>query len=238
MLGYLFCKLYGVKWPFFGESIRRIILKIIHRIEGSPKAGGAYSRTLRRIMKDYYDVEIGMYTRGACFEPGCAERFTKIGRYCAVARDVRIITINHPMKIKSMHEFFWHPGLKVSKKDLREWSPITIGNDVWIGHGAIILPNVTEIGDGAVIAARAVVNKNIPPYAVVVGNPARVVRYRFSKDVIKELLESKWWEKDIDEIKPFLQEYQQDYEKLYFQKKGGGRESDENSNEHNQDAQD
>ena len=74
--------------------------------------------------------------------------------------------------------------------------------------------------DGAVIGAGAIVNKNVPPYAVVVGNPARVVRYRFSQAVIDELLASKWWEKDIDELKPHLKEFQQHYEEFYLSKKG------------------
>ena len=69
------------------------------------------------------------------------------------------------------------------------------------------------------IGAGSVVSKDIPPYAVVVGYPARIVRHRFPREIIDELLASKWWEKDIEEIKPHLKEYQQPYEKLYFNKK-------------------
>jgi serine acetyltransferase len=87
--------------------------------------------------------------------------------------------------------------------------PLKIGNDVWLGHNSIIMPNVKEIGTGAVIGAGAVVNKDVPPYAVVVGNPARVVKYRFEKCVIEELLKSKWWEKSIEELKPHIREFQQ-----------------------------
>ena len=70
---------------------------------------------------------------------------------------------------------------------------MTIGNDVWIGSGAMILSGVT-IGDGAVVAARAVVTKDVPPYAIVAGNPARLVRYRFDEATIAALLEAAWWE--------------------------------------------
>ena len=92
--------------------------------------------------------------------------------------------------------------------------PLKVGNDVWMGDNAIILADVTEIGDGAIIGAGAIVKKNVPPYAVVVGNPARVVRYLFSKEVIDELLASKWWEKDIEELKLNIDEFQRPYEKL------------------------
>ena len=213
----LLCKLYGVK----SVMLKSIIRKILYKFEG----GYFYSTTLRRIMKDYYKVEIGMYSHGECFTPGATEQYTTIGRYCSIARGVRIITINHPMEFKSTHALFFHPDNEKDKKDLREWSPITIGNDVWIGHGAIILPNVNYVGDGAVISAGAVVNIDVPPYAVVVGNPARIVRYRFSKEMINELLESKWWEKDIEEIKAHLQEYQKPYEKLYSERKNADLEA-------------
>jgi len=211
MISNLLYKLYSVKMVI----VRELIRKILERLEG----GRVYSKTLRRIFKDYHNVEIGMYTNGGCFVPGVAERFTKIGRYSSIGPGARIITINHPMGSKSTHGFAWNAELKVSKEDKREWSPITIGNDVWIGSGAIILPNVTYIADGAVVAAGAVVNKNIPPYAVVVGNPARVVRYRFSKEVIDELLASKWWEKDMEEIESHIEDFQQPYERLYHERK-------------------
>lgn len=78
--------------------------------------------------------------------------------------------------------------------------PITIGNDVWIGQGAILLNGVT-IGDGAIIGSYAVVVKDIEPYAVVVGNPAKVIRYRFEPEQIEALLKIKWWDWDEETIK-------------------------------------
>ena len=108
---------------------------------------------------------------------------------------------NHPLEFKSMHGFFFNPHLGYCEKDVVEYISLNVGHDAWIGHNAIILPNVKEIGIGAVVAAGAVVNKDVPPYAVVVGNPARTVRFRFSPEIISNLLESKWWEKSIEEIK-------------------------------------
>ena len=78
-----------------------------------------------------------------------------------------------------------------------------MGNDVWIGQNATILPGV-HIGDGAVIGANAVVAKDVPPYAVVVGNPAVIKKYRFDQETINLLLELKWWDKDIEVIKKLI----------------------------------
>jgi len=94
---------------------------------------------------------------------------------------------------------------------LVEYTPIKIGNDVWIGYNSIILPKVSIIADGAVIGAGAVVHEDIPPYAVVTGCPARIVRYRFPQEIIEKLLASKWWEKDIEEIRPNIHEFQKPY---------------------------
>lgn len=118
---------------------------------------------------------------------------------------------NHPMNFKSMHAFFFNPVLGYCREDIVEYIPLKIGHDVWLGHNSIIMPHVKEIGTGAVVGAGAVLNKDVPPYAVVVGNPARVVRYRFSQEKIEELLASRWWEKPIEELKPYLNEFLRPY---------------------------
>jgi virginiamycin A acetyltransferase len=192
-------KLYSIE----NKTLRNIILKIVYRLEG----GEYYPQTLRRIFKDYHGVEIGLYSHGGCFVPGLFDRFTSIGRYCSMAKSLRAMNRNHPLEYKSMHGFFFNPALKYCSEDKINFIPLKIGNDVWIGHNAIIMPNVKNIADGAVIAAGAVVNKDIPPYAVVVGNPSRVVRFRFSKEIIEELIASRWWEKSIEEIKPGIGEF-------------------------------
>jgi virginiamycin A acetyltransferase len=76
---------------------------------------------------------------------------------------------------------------------------VVIGNDVWIGHGATIMSGVT-IGDGAVIAAKAVISKNVGAYEIWGGNPAKLIKTRFSEDVISDLLERKWWDNNIEDI--------------------------------------
>jgi acetyltransferase-like isoleucine patch superfamily enzyme len=229
IIGKLLYKIYRIRY----NRLRSIIRKIVYKLE----RGELYSKTLRKIFKNYHGVEIGMYTHGGCFIPYNFDRFTTIGNYSSIARTAKAINHNHGMEFKSTHAFFFNPLLKYCDKNLVEFIPVKIGNDVWMGEGAIIMPSVTKIGDGAVIGAGAVVNKDIPPYAVVVGNPARIVKYRFSKDVIEELLESKWWEKDMDQIKPNLKEYKQPYEQLYFQRKGSEGEGEENSKKDKQDVQ-
>lgn len=186
--------------------LRLLLRKLVLRWE----KGEYYSLTLRQIFRKYHGVEIGLYTHGGCFIPGEIDRFTTIGRYCSVARGVRVLNINHPMEFKSTHAFFFNPALHFCPQDLMSYNPLTIGNDVWLGTNALILPHVRTIGDGAVVAAGAVVHKDVPPYAVVVGNPARVVRFRFPQDKIAELLAARWWDKPIEELdlndftKPFL----------------------------------
>ena len=212
MITNLLFKLYKVK----NHRICFIVISIVKKIEN----GELYSKTLREIFKHYHNVEVGMYTHGECFYPGQFDRHTTIGRYCSIARGARVMNRNHPMEFKSTHGFFFNPTLNYCDKDQIKYIPLNIGNDVWIGYNAIILPHVTNIGDGAVIAAGAVVNKNVPPYAVVVGNPARVVRYRFSQKIIEELLASRWWEKSIEEIKPYIHEFQIPYKNMDTDQEG------------------
>jgi acetyltransferase-like isoleucine patch superfamily enzyme len=156
----------------------------------------------------YYGVDVGMYTMGGCFMPYAFGRNTTIGRYTSIALSAFAATDNHPMHYKSMHGFFFNPELGVVDTGL-DSRPLDIGNDVWLGHNSIIMPEVATIGDGAVVAGGAVVNKNVPPYAVVVGNPARVVRYRFAPEVIDQLLAERWWDKDLSELKNHLDEFTQ-----------------------------
>ena len=192
-------KFYG----YNSKRLRSMILSRIYKKEGS----FLYSEVVRDILKKYHGVEIGKYSMGGCFVPGLLDKYTTVGRYCSFAMNCRVLNRNHPMEYKSTHGLFFNPKLGVVKEDSIEYIPLSIGHDVWIGHNAIIMPNVKEIGTGSVIAAGAVVNKNIPPYAVAVGNPARVVRYRFEPETIKQLLASKWWEKNIDELKQEIEEF-------------------------------
>ena len=123
-----------------------------------------------------------------------------IGKFTAIANAVRIGAPNHPMERPSQHRFTYCPeyyeASATRDRDFfaeRRAAKVMIGNDCWIGHGAIILPSVT-VGDGAVIAAGAVVSRNVAPYSVVGGVPARVIRKRFSDAVAERLRRIAWWD--------------------------------------------
>jgi chloramphenicol O-acetyltransferase type B len=102
------------------------------------------------------------------------------------------------------YPFYYTPDLyKGAENGYLAKGDTVIGNDVWIGTEAMIMPGIT-IGDGAVIASRAVVTKDVPPYAVVGGNPAKQIRMRFSTEEIAILLETKWWEQDVETVKQLI----------------------------------
>lgn len=185
-----------------GSIGRSLAIKIINRFDG----GEMYSEVLRDIFRKYHGVDVGMYTHGGCFVTHSFGRNTTIGRYTSIARTAFAATLDHPTEFKGMHGFFFNATLGYTDHE-RDYSPLRIGNDVWLGHNAVIGSNVSEIGDGAVIGAGAVAFKDVPPYAIVVGNPGRVVRYRFSPEVIATLLQEKWWEKDIEDLASFIHDF-------------------------------
>lgn len=115
---------------------------------------------------------------------------TQIGKYCSIAQDVVIHPAEHDVYSVSTSPNV--PGHIYSEKHGLSGGAV-IENDVWIGRNAIILNACTKIGNGAIVAAGTVVTKDIPPYAIVGGVPARVIKYRFSPAVIKKLLKTQWW---------------------------------------------
>jgi len=131
---------------------------------------------------------------------------TTIGHFCSIANDVAIGLGAHPLNLFTTSPVFYKKhnplGITLIDKDLdfAEYKSIQIGSDVWIGAKAIIMDGVS-ISHGAVIAAGSVVTKNVPPYAIVGGVPAKIIKYRFSEEKINKLINSKWWSLSLNEIK-------------------------------------
>lgn len=136
-----------------------------------------------------------------------------IGKFCSIACGTKFLmtSANHALASLSTYVFpifpeEWNHGMAVTEAwDNR--GDITVGNDVWIGYESVILSGVT-IGDGAIVAARSVVTKDVPPYAIVGGAPARPIRPRFSQATIDALLELKWWDWPLEKLSANLRAIQ------------------------------
>ena len=131
---------------------------------------------------------------------------TKIGAFCSIGKNVVIGHGKHPINYLSTSPYLYFDELgfkkskQISHEEFWDLEPVEIGNDVWIGEG-VFIKNGIKVGDGSVIGARAVVTKDVPPYAIVAGCPAKILKYRFDEKTIKELLELRWWELSDNIIK-------------------------------------
>jgi len=146
--------------------------------------------------------------------PGCMVADAQIGRFCAIAANVRLGAPNHPMDRPSLHRFTYCPEYysPTAERDhaffaARRDGRVVIGHDVWIGHGVIVLPGVT-VGNGAVLAAGAVVSRDVESYTIVGGVPARRIRERFSRDIAAKLARIAWWDWPFETILDRLPDFQ------------------------------
>lgn len=157
-----------------------------------------FNTILRRLRYRRYSLEMGSHTYGKpniLSFAGSNSRIT-IGKYCSIARNVKIICgSNHHIDWISTFPFRILFNLPGQYEDGHPFDkgPVEIGNDVWIGDGVTILSGV-KVGDGAVLAAGAFIVKDVEPYSVVGGNPAKHLKYRFPCNYVKELLKIRWWD--------------------------------------------
>ena len=184
----------------------------MHLPNGQPNSGLVH---LNRVIA-HPNIEIGDFTYASSFDPpqdwaarlapylypGAPERL-EIGRFCQIAHGVRIITdsANHPMAGFSTYPFaiFDLTRLRDYVDQLGALRDTVIGNDVWLGDGAVILPGA-RIGSGVIVGANAVVGGEVPDYAIVAGNPGRVIRRRFDDATIARLMALRWWDWPTDRI--------------------------------------
>lgn len=211
---------------FRPKGVDRTALTIASRLAATTKAG-ARSAIIRSVVAG--DVTIGDHTavvdahvsgkvkigRYTSFNGPGSDIAAKIhpvtiGNFCSIARNCTIQEFNHItdrctsyyifrnlVNAESRQNFIW-AGLE--SKDIESRGPISIGHDVWIGAQVVILSGVT-IGTGAVIAANSTVTRDIPPYAIAGGTPAKVIKYRFPEEVIQKLLELRWWDWSDEKIR-------------------------------------
>ena len=154
----------------------------------------------------FYGFPVGKYSYGVM--QFCQDwiNIKSIGAFCSIAPNVTITGQNHPLTYISTHPFIYAKDRgflqedNVPLMDTDKNVGVTIGNDVWIGQNVTILPCV-HIGNGAVVGAGSIVTKHVPDYAVVAGNPAKILKYRFTDEEINRLNEIEWWEWPDDMIK-------------------------------------
>jgi phosphonate metabolism protein (transferase hexapeptide repeat family) len=163
---------------------------------------GARTRVLQSELGDYsYIVNDGDMA------------YTAVGKFCSIAAMTRINPGNHPMWRASQAHFTYRASAYFDGEadedgffDWRRSHRVILGNDVWIGHGAVILPG-RRIGDGAVVAAGAIVTKDVPAYTIVAGNPARVIKPRFPEAIARRLSTLAWWNWSHDQLHHALSDF-------------------------------
>lgn len=194
---------------FFRKKRREWLMKMLPELGGLIEQGSYYFNVTKsskiskksKIYPPYHlcGCKIGDYTYIAV---NSRISVTEIGKFCSIGPNFLCGWGIHPTDAVSTSPMFYSTmkqnGTTLSHKDkIQERKPIRIGNDVFIGVNVTVLDGVT-IGDGAIIGAGAVVSKDIPPYAIAVGCPIRIIRYRFDEETIQQFLHLKWWDKDMN----------------------------------------
>lgn len=181
------------------------------RVEGasvSPHAHIGRHAIVRKGSQVEGDVVLGDYSYIS--GPRSFVEAAHIGKFCSIARQVIIGPGDHNLKAVTTHPFPIAPafgGFVPSARPQTQKEPVVIGNDVWIGVNAVILRGVT-IGDGAVVAANAVVTRDVPPYAIVGGSPARHIKDRFVSEVSEALQRIRWWDWSEEELRRNVDQFQ------------------------------
>jgi phosphonate metabolism protein (transferase hexapeptide repeat family) len=162
---------------------------------------GRYAAVGERVI--LRDVVVGDYSY---FERHAEAIYTTIGKFCSIAANSRINALEHPLERVTQHkvsyrpnEYFRYLGVDETFRKRRQGKRVTIGHDVWVGHGAVIMPGI-RIGNGAAVGANAVVTRDVPAFTIVVGSPAKVVRPRFDEKISQRIEALAWWDWPDDRL--------------------------------------
>lgn len=189
-------------------------MSLRHRLKNWRNPHNQTRLHLARVASRYgYDIGEFSYGRPKVRFPESGKKLT-IGRYCSIADKVEILLGgNHRTDWATTYPFSALKGLWPSAPATEDYhtsrGDVVIGHDVWLGSGVTILSGIT-VGHGAVVAAQAVVTKDVPPYAIVGGNPAKVIRYRFDEATIAALLEIRWWDLPQEKVATLIPLLQSD----------------------------
>ena len=192
------------------KKLRRVGNRLINVLDVDPMV----SKLRRELLMSHCSVYVGAYSYGPFLQFGKMPPNLSVGRYVSVASDVNVFRRNHPTEFLSLHPYFYNPELGIVDREIFSHEPLEICHDAWIGSGVKITPGCRRIGVGAVIGAGAVVTKDIPDFAIAMGVPARIVRFRFPLDFQGDILYSRWWELPIEELAKVMEHMCQPASKL------------------------
>lgn len=190
-------RLLALAYPI--HRLRPLIYRLCLRLESGP----LHSATVRKLLDAHHGVSIGRYSYGDILRPGLMPPGSEVGAYCSVGTGLIVRRRDHPVNRISQSPLFYNHALGLTHGDTiprdRD-NPLTIGHDVWIGDRVTILSGCARIGNGAVIAAGAVVTRDVAAYTIVGGVPARRIRERFAPEVASRIEATRWWKLPLADV--------------------------------------